>query len=467
MLVERYAQPQPIPKGQNLTQRTMEHFHFWGAEDAAARGAHDPARLRHRRPDRLRHAAGRYSYDWLQRELVRPYYFTDNERLPQYATEAVLRRRAAELPSVETLYGWSAVDLRRTPTACTSTIAERDGDGRRTLRGATWSAATAAARRCASRPASRRPCTDHDRLMVLLVFRSHGLHELLERYPGKSFYNVLQPDAGGLLEILRPRRPGHARGSSTRRCRRAPRRTTSTSPATCTRPSARNSTSTSSTSASGTCASPSPTVPRRPRLHRRRRRPQPSALWRLRHQHRPRGCAQPRLEARRRAAGLGRRRLLDSYDAERRPVFASTARDFIAKSIETDRPFLANLRSRDATGRRSKREWQARAQGAARGQRLRAATTKARRSSSGPPGGDRSAVGSHRFEARAGHHLAPRARVRPQRLRGAGHRLHAARPWRAGCGYSCNHARRWGQRRAAQADQGRSARKPGNSTRQR
>ena len=25
-------QPQPIPKGQNLTQRTMEHFHFWGAE---------------------------------------------------------------------------------------------------------------------------------------------------------------------------------------------------------------------------------------------------------------------------------------------------------------------------------------------------------------------------------------------------------------------------------------------------
>ena len=31
-VVERYAQPQPIPKGQNLTQRTMEHFHFWGTE---------------------------------------------------------------------------------------------------------------------------------------------------------------------------------------------------------------------------------------------------------------------------------------------------------------------------------------------------------------------------------------------------------------------------------------------------
>src|SRR6201988_1905073 len=32
IVVERYPQPPPIPKGQNLTQRTMEHFHFWGAE---------------------------------------------------------------------------------------------------------------------------------------------------------------------------------------------------------------------------------------------------------------------------------------------------------------------------------------------------------------------------------------------------------------------------------------------------
>ena len=30
--VERHHDPQPIPKGQNLTQRTLEHFYFWGAE---------------------------------------------------------------------------------------------------------------------------------------------------------------------------------------------------------------------------------------------------------------------------------------------------------------------------------------------------------------------------------------------------------------------------------------------------
>ena len=32
-LVERRLEPQQIPKGQNLTQRTLEHFYFWGVVD--------------------------------------------------------------------------------------------------------------------------------------------------------------------------------------------------------------------------------------------------------------------------------------------------------------------------------------------------------------------------------------------------------------------------------------------------
>lgn len=31
--MERYREPQRIPKGQNLTQRTLEHFYFWGIAD--------------------------------------------------------------------------------------------------------------------------------------------------------------------------------------------------------------------------------------------------------------------------------------------------------------------------------------------------------------------------------------------------------------------------------------------------
>src|SRR4051795_9489278 len=130
ILVERYSSPQRIPKGQNLTQRTLEHFYFWGTE----------AELRAARTIPREYGIGGmtsygtllspYHYDWLQRELVRPYYFTDNERLPQYATEAVLRRRAAALPAAETLYGWSFETLQQDADGVSIEVAERGGAGR-------------------------------------------------------------------------------------------------------------------------------------------------------------------------------------------------------------------------------------------------------------------------------------------------------------------------------------------------
>src|SRR3954453_18922031 len=134
ILVERFVSPQPIPKGQNLTQRTLEHVYFWGAE----------AELRAARTVPSGYGIGGitsygtllsgYKYDWLQRELVRPFYFTDNERLPQYATEAVLRQRLGELACVETCYGWSAEQVARDDPGADVLIVERNGTGRRQLR---------------------------------------------------------------------------------------------------------------------------------------------------------------------------------------------------------------------------------------------------------------------------------------------------------------------------------------------
>ena len=103
VVVERYDQPQPIPKGQNLTQRTLEHFHFWGVEREVRAARTIPPEYGIGGLTAYGTLLGDYHYDWMQRELVRPFYFTDNERLPQYATERALRRRAAELPSVQTL----------------------------------------------------------------------------------------------------------------------------------------------------------------------------------------------------------------------------------------------------------------------------------------------------------------------------------------------------------------------------
>ena len=39
---------------------------------------------------------------------MQDFFFQRNERLPQYLTEAVLRARLAELPSVKTMFGWNA-----------------------------------------------------------------------------------------------------------------------------------------------------------------------------------------------------------------------------------------------------------------------------------------------------------------------------------------------------------------------
>src|SRR5262245_53198384 len=102
IVVERHCSPQRIPKGQNLTQRTMEHFHFWGVEQQVRAARVIPREYGIGGLTAYGTLLGSYTYDWLQRELVRPFYFADNERLPQYATEGVLRARLADLAGVDT-----------------------------------------------------------------------------------------------------------------------------------------------------------------------------------------------------------------------------------------------------------------------------------------------------------------------------------------------------------------------------
>src|SRR5215813_184939 len=171
IVVERHGDPQPIPKGQNLTQRTLEHFYFWGAE----------AELRAARTIPRDYGIGGvtsygtllsgYSYDWLQRELVRPFYFTDNERLPQYATEAVLRRRAAQIPAIETMYGWTCEAVHPDGSGVGADIVGRDGEQRK-LR-ADYLVGCDGSRSIVREQAGiTQTRSDHDRLMVLLVFRS-------------------------------------------------------------------------------------------------------------------------------------------------------------------------------------------------------------------------------------------------------------------------------------------------------
>jgi 4-hydroxyisophthalate hydroxylase len=246
---------------------------------------------------------------------------------------------------------------------------------------------------------------DHDRLMVLLVFRSEGLHDLLARYPGKSFFNVLQAGMGGYWQFF-----GRVDGN---------RNWFFHAPV-----------------PMGTTADNYDFVDL---LHRAAGAEfdvvfQHVGFWDLRmaiaenyrkgrvfvagdaaHSHPPYGGygINTGFEDARNlgwklaavCAGTAGDGILDTYDEERRPVFESTARDFIEKSIFEDAAFLAS-HDPEPDPDAFAQAWAAR--GAGTPGEVDAFEPNYEGSSLVSGSGHPSAVGTHVFTARAGHHLSPR-----------------------------------------------------------
>ena len=405
-VVERYTKLLHIPKGQNLTQRTLEHVRHWGAEPQLRAARTIPTSYGIGGLTAYGTLLGDYQYNWLQRELVRPYYAADNERLPQYETEAVLRQRVAELPSVETLYGWQAEEVVQNADGVSIATVERHGPGRRWLRAEYVVGTDGSHSIVRDRAQITQTLTDHDRLMVLLVFRSPGLHALLERFPDKSFFCVLTPELKGYWQYF-----GRVDLGTT-----------------------------------WFFHAPVPMGTTKDNFDFRAYlnkavggefdvELEHIGFWDLRfavadkyrngrvfiagdaaHSYPPYGGygVNTGLEDVRNLGwklaatlqGWGGEALLDSYSAERQPVSASTARDFIEALIEADRDFLAIFDpARDRTA--FERSWAERVSGA----RAEVDSFEPHYEGSavvdGPADGHCSALGSHMFIARPGHHLAP------------------------------------------------------------
>jgi 2-polyprenyl-6-methoxyphenol hydroxylase-like FAD-dependent oxidoreductase len=405
VVVERYLEPQPIPKGQNLTQRTMEHFYFWGIEDELRSSRTIPREYGIGGITSYGTLLSGYSYNWLQRELVRPFYFTDNERLPQYATEAVLRRRASEISNVETYFGWTCETIEQRDRGAIVEIANRGGS-RMTLEAEYvigCDGSRSIVRECSG---ITQTISDHDRLMVLLVFRSAKLHQLLERFPGKSFYSVLHPDLEGYWKFfgrvdLGGRWFFHAP---------VPANTT------------RDNYDFKKLLFEATGAEFDVEI-------------QHIGFWELRfavadsyraervfvagdaaHSHPPYGgygintgfedAVNLSWKLAARLSGWGGGALLDSYDAERRPVFASTASEFIEKAIQNDKDFLRSFRP-DRDLESFEAAWNQRKSGASA--EVHSFEPNYEGSPVVHPTSKKlpSALGKHSFVAQAGHHLAP------------------------------------------------------------
>lgn len=407
-LVERRKTPQRIPKGQNLTQRAMEHLHSWGLAEAVRAARMLPPDYPMSGIVAYRDLSGPYWYAPPLREIVNDYYFQRNERLPQYLVEDVLREAMARLDNVDAFFGWTAEAVAQDADGASVVIAAEDGAQRLTLRG-DYAVGCDGGHSIVRRQAGiERSGADFNQLMVLALLRSRELHEKLKRFPPRSTYRVLHPDLKGYWQFFGRVDVGerwffHA-----------------------------------------------PVPPNTTRdnydFHGLLRKVAGFdfacefdyvGFWDLRiavaesyqagrifiagdaaHSHPPYGgyglnnglddVANLGWKLAARVGGWGSEALLQSYTEERRPIFKETAEDFIEAGIRKDAAFLERYNpDRDPAAFES--AWQEH-QGAAA---PRVLTYEPHYEGSsivlGPPEGTSSARGSHTFAARAGHHLPPQA----------------------------------------------------------
>jgi 4-hydroxyisophthalate hydroxylase len=406
LVIERNANPQPIPKGQNLTQRTMEHFYFWGIERALREARTIPREYGIGGLTAYGTLLGGYTYDWHQRDLVRSYYFTDNERLPQYATEAVLRRRVVDFPIIDIRYDWIAWDLQEKKGKVHLKISSRDRETHRNVVADFVVGCDGSRSIVRERAGITQSISDYDRLMVLLVFRSHGLHQLLQQFRGKSYFNVLHPELQGYWKFF-----GRVDLGTT-----------------------------------WFFHAPVPPGTTRENFDFHHMLQQAVGakfdvefihigFWDLRfavadvyrkgrifiagdaaHSHPPYGgygintgfedAVNLAWKLTGAIQGWAGSKLLDSYDEERRPVFVSTARDFIENAIKKDREFLTTYNPA-VDKAEFERHWTKRQELAPSEVMAFEPNYEGSSIVFGPHGGVCGARGSHSAKARAGHHLMP------------------------------------------------------------
>jgi len=197
-VVESRISQSLIPKGQNLTHRTLEHFYFWGLAVALREARIMPRGFPIGEITTRGNLMSLYWHAPAGREVIRPYFFQDNERLPQYHTEAVLRSRLATLPHVDCISGWNAESIEQDADSARATIREGNGTERTVLEADYVVGCDGSHSMVRSSLGVERRGTDFDQLMVLVVFRSRELHEgLKQRFPERSIYRAMQPELKG------------------------------------------------------------------------------------------------------------------------------------------------------------------------------------------------------------------------------------------------------------------------------
>ncbi|AMN40091.1 FAD-dependent monooxygenase [Rhodoplanes sp. Z2-YC6860] len=404
-LVETRTDSGRIPKGQNLTHRTLETFYFMGLLDELRAARLMPPGFAIGEITTYRDLNSPYFHAPQGRSMVHDYYFQRNDRLPQYQMEKVLRAKMDALPGVESRFGWTAKTIEQDAQGVRVTI-EKDSQKE------TWEAdyvvgCDGGHSLVREQIGIARGGTDFDELMVLIVFRSKEFHEgLKQRYPERSTYRAMHPDLKGYWKFFGRIDVGegfffHA---------------------------------------------PVPKTTTRENFDFTRMLHEAAGFpfkveydhvgfWDLRvavaekyqvgrcfiagdaaHSHPPYGgfglnngledAVNLGWKLAAKLQGWGGDTLLESYSEERRPIFYEVAEDFIAKRIRIDGAFLDRYNpERDKA--EFERAWKEKETDMDNRALVYEPSYEGSPVVFGPPGGKSTAHGEHVFKARSGHHLAP------------------------------------------------------------
>ena len=203
-LVERRVGMHKIPRGQNLAQRTLERFYFWGCVDELRAQRLLPPEVPAAGVTAYKSLMSDYWHIFAGREAVGEFYFQKNDRMPQYLLESVLRRKMETLPLVEAHFGWAVRSIEQDAAGARVAIEREGDDGARALLEADYVVGCDGGHSTVREQAGiGRDGADFDQLMLLAVFRSRELTEGLgQRYPLLSTYPVLHPRLNGYWQFF-------------------------------------------------------------------------------------------------------------------------------------------------------------------------------------------------------------------------------------------------------------------------
>jgi 2-polyprenyl-6-methoxyphenol hydroxylase-like FAD-dependent oxidoreductase len=132
-IIERRTKAHRIPKGQNLMQRTLDHFYCWGIADELRAARVMPDGYPIGSITTYGDLMSQFWYKPQQREAVKEYFFQANERLPQYCTEEVLRKKITSMPNIETHLGWRVTEVSQDDEQAQVTITKEDDKDQKIL----------------------------------------------------------------------------------------------------------------------------------------------------------------------------------------------------------------------------------------------------------------------------------------------------------------------------------------------